>query len=125
MGYSVQAGPADPSIFSAENGMCIGDDMGRVGMRFVPAEAGPGSRKTGAERLRKYLKASLQSPMEEPGLFIFATCTQWLRTVPVIPRDAKDPEDCDTDAEDHDYDCTRYRCMFKRHSAGTQKLVGV
>lgn len=125
MGYSVQAGPADPSIFSAENGMCIGDDMGRVGMRFVPAEAGPGSRKTGAERLRKYLKASLQSPMEEPGMFIFATCTQWLRTVPVIPRDAKDPEDCDTDAEDHDYDCTRYRCMFKRHSAGTQKLVGV
>jgi len=124
-GYHFQSGPADPSIFAAENGVCIADDMGRMGMKFHAADAGPGSRKTGAERVRKYLKASLKWPMEEPGLFVFNTCTQWLRTVPIIPRDLKDPDDVDTESEDHDWDMTRYRVMFKRREVTMQKLVGV
>lgn len=94
-GYRVQPGPADPSIFKAENGVCIADDMARVGMRFEAADAGPGSRKNGAERVRRYLHAARTWPMEEPGLFVFSTCAHWLRTVPVIPRDDKDLDDVD------------------------------
>lgn len=123
-GIQVQAGPADPSIFSKENGNCIADDMALVGMRFEPADASKGSRKNGAERVRKYLEAAKKWPMEAPGLFVFHTNAHWLRTVPVVPRDLKDPDDVDTESEDHDWDATRYRAMFKRATVSSQKLVG-
>jgi hypothetical protein len=46
--------------------------------------------------------------MEEPGLFIFATCPQFIRTVPTLPRDLANPDDVDSDKEDHCYDMGRY-----------------
>jgi hypothetical protein len=52
--------------------------------------------------------------MEKAGLFIFDTCLDWIRTVPVLPRDDKDMEDVDSDAEDHAYDETRYRLIHQR-----------
>lgn len=124
-GINVQAGPADPSIFASENGVCIANDMALVGMRFQAADAGPGSRINGAERVRQFLKASMTYPLEEPGLFVFSTCAQWLRTVPVIPRDLKKPDDVDTESEDHDWDMTRYRVSHKRSTVSAVKLTGV
>lgn len=123
-GWRVQPGPADPAIFAVENGVCIADDMARLGLPFEPADAGPGSRKTGWERVRRYLNAARQSPMEEPGLFVFETCRQFLRTVPVLPRDLRDPDDVNTESEDHIGDETRYRVMFQRRVVKAQKLVG-
>jgi hypothetical protein len=46
-----------------------------------------------------------------PGLQVFTSCPQWIRTVPNLPYDEKKREDVDTDAEDHHYDETRYVCM--------------
>jgi len=109
--YRVEPGAADSSIFDAENGVCIADDMAAVGVHWLPADKSPGSRVTGWERLRKMLKAGLQRPMEDAGIFIFNHCAQWIRTVPVLPRDEKKPDDVDTDAEDHAGDATRYRIM--------------
>jgi hypothetical protein len=43
-----------------------------------------------------------------PHFFIFSSCAHWWRTVPVIPLDQLNPEDVDTEAEDHAYDETRY-----------------
>lgn len=42
------------------------------------------------------------------------------RIVPNLPRDKKDPDDVDTDAEDHDADVTRYRVR----QMGTQESHG-
>lgn len=123
--WNVQPGPADPSIFSKQNGMCIADDMSKAGMQFHPGDASPGSRKNGWELMRKMIKAVQKQPMEDPGLYVFENCRDFIRTVPVAPRDKNDPMDIDTASEDHVLDDSRYRCMFKRHSAGTQKLVGV
>lgn len=127
MKLPIQVGPADPSIFAAENGVCIANDMALPpgSIRWEPADASPGSRKTGWERIRKMLKASLKHPMEEPGLFVFETCRQFIRTVPLLPRDLKDPDDVDTDAEDHIGDETRYRVMQVRRQVQAQKLSGV
>jgi hypothetical protein len=109
--FQVNPGPADNSIFDSENGMCIAVDMASKGVIWTRADKTPGSRKTGWEKLRKYLKAAHTSPMEEPGLFVFSNCTQWIRTVPVLPRDQNKPDDVDTDAEDHCGDASRYRLM--------------
>jgi hypothetical protein len=115
----VKPGPADPSIFAEENGMCIAKDFGKVKW-----ERADNSRKPGWEKTRALMLASLnwdeegatrKVPREEPGFFVVAeACPAFMRTVISIPRDEKDPDDVDTEVEDHVADDTRYRCMQKR-----------
>jgi hypothetical protein len=122
-GARVKPGPADNSIYDAENGVCIADDMARIGVRWRRSDKSPGSRKTGWEAMRKRFKACLTHPMEEPGLFAFNTCrTGFTRTVPVLPRDPHKPEDADTKAEDHCADEVRYRCLFVPPVATSQEF---
>lgn len=112
---AVAPGPADSSIFDANNGVSIGDEMARAGVHWERADKSPGSRKAGLETLRSRLAAGLKTPMEEPGFFVFETCRQFIRTVPVLPRDRNDPDDVDTKAEDHIYDETRYRLSSRNN----------
>jgi hypothetical protein len=123
-------GPADSSIFDADPGKAsiaqgIDKGYGRTGT-FVEADKRPGSRKNGLAVMRRMLKASLAERMEEPGLFIFDTCTAgFIRTVPVLPRDERDPDDVDSDAEDHAYDDARYRVTAAKHEARRVAVRGV
>jgi hypothetical protein len=126
--YGIRAilpGPADSSIFDADPGkdsIAHGINRGYSGRKdaqiFVPADKSPGSRKNGLSVIRRLLKASLADHMEEPGLFVFNTCNDgFIRTVPVLPRSDRDPDDVDTDAEDHSYDPARYRATAAKHEA--------
>ena len=112
----VHPGPADAAIYAVENGTGIAQDMERVGVRWTVADKRPGSRKSGFEALRKRLKACLRKPMEEPGLFVTENCGHFIRTIPVLPRDARDPDDIDTGAEDHVYDECRYRITVDNYT---------
>lgn len=118
----VKAGVADSQIFTAENGNCIATDMSNKvrldnglvykGVRWLPADKRKGSRVTGWDQMRRMLKNAHPSPLgprERPGLFIFDNCENWVRTVPVLPRDEDDMDDVNTDAEDHCADETRYK----------------
>jgi len=69
------------------------------------------SRINGWEILREELKNSITG--EGPGLYVFDTCRQFIRTVPVLPRDEAKPDDVDTEAEDHVADEVRYRVLAK------------
>lgn len=136
----VQNGPADSSIFAADYGASIADDMARVGVHWEKADKQPGSRCNGWEKVRGMLRAALvghvrpEGPArpiytpadaleatrrapEDAGLYVFDTCVHWLRTVPTLPRDPRKLEDVDTDAEDHAGDESRYRLM-RRKPAG-------
>ena len=111
----VKPGPADSSIYDSQNDNCIADDMRTAGVKWTEANKSSGSRVSGWELLRTRLAASLEFPMEEPGLFVFNTCNDgFIRTVPVLPRAEKNREDVDTDAEDHVGDETRYRLLGKK-----------
>lgn len=116
-GGRVKPGPADNSIYDAENGVCIADDMAKLGIRWEKSDKSPGSRKTGWEAMRRLFKAAHKTPMEDAGLFVFDTCRQFIRTIPTLPRDEKKTDDVDTDAEDHIADETRYRCLALRKTA--------
>jgi len=48
-----------------------------------------------------------------PGLVIFETCTNLVRTLPALPYDAVRVEDVDTHAEDHAYDALRNGLSWK------------
>lgn len=71
----------------------------REGLVFRPWWAGPGSRKAGALAVRQAL--------ELDELRVFATCEHWLRTVPTLEPAPDDPDDVDTEAEDHAFDATK------------------
>lgn len=124
MGYygRVEPGPADNSINDVENGMCIAHDMAKKvvingkeykGVRWANSIKSPGSRKNGWEKMRVAMYNAQPEekgmPRENPGLFVFRSCQDgFIRTVPGLPRDMKDQDDVDTDAEDHCADESRY-----------------
>lgn len=119
----VQTGVADPAIFSVENGNCIADDMANEGVPWIPAETGKDTRVQGWETMRKMLSASHKTPMEEPGLFVFESCDNFIRTIPVLPRHPVKMDDVDTASEDHIADETRYRCFSPRLALSRQHLA--
>lgn len=120
----IKPGVADASIYGAENGMCVATDMEQAKVKWIPVDKSSGSRKHGWGQVRKRLRASLNwdddcqvksTPREEPGLFVVGeACAHFMRTVPSIVRSDKDPDDVDTDVEDHIADEVRYRCWTKR-----------
>lgn len=64
--------------------------------------------------------------LQNKMLFFFSTCTNTIRTLPLLQHDAKDPEDCDTDGEDHAPDALRYGCQsrpFVRNYTEPQDLT--
>ena len=111
--WKVLPGPADTTIYEVRNGMALADDYTRAGIRFVPAIKSPGTRVTRWQKVRQRLNASLQFPMEEAGMFVFDSCHQFIRTVPVLHRSESNLDDIDTDLEDHIADETGYMCLFK------------
>lgn len=111
----VRQGPADTNIFDEhEPGKTIAGQMAAKGVRWNKADKGPGSRKQGWDLMRTLLGNSAPGVYREsPGLFVLERCRDFIRTVPVLPRDDRDLDDVDTDAEDHIGDETRYRLRHK------------
>ena len=65
------------------------------------------------------------TPRERPGLFVVGEhCPQFLRTVPSLPRDERDLDDADTQAEDHIADCVRYRCWSGGQRVRQGRTIG-
>lgn len=119
----VRPGPADPAIFSRDAGPSKADELAMGGAKFVPAAnkaaAGQskGARETGWERMRRMLLAAKERRTDEPGLYVFEWCTQFIRTVPSLARDERNNDDVDTEQEDHVADESRYRIMGARREA--------
>lgn len=121
----IKAGPADTSIYNAEDGVSIGDNMAKHGVKWTRADKRPGSRTNGWETCRRFLKAASKGAIEEPAFICFDTCLQWWRTIPVAPRDEKDMDDLDTDTEDHIADEWRYRLQNCVREIKVKRLKGM
>jgi hypothetical protein len=89
----------DTAIYSVDDGDCVADRMASGGVYWRPTDRDPGSRQNGWEVLRELLKNVMKA--EGPRLFIFDTCRQFIRTIPVLPRDEIDRDDVDSAAENH------------------------
>lgn len=105
-------GPADDNLFDTSRGRTMASEMAGPPHQIVwlRAAKGPGSRIAGWQLIEDRLRASLQKPMELPGLFVFSSCRHLIRTLPLAQRNPKNPEDIDM-AEDHALDSLRYRCL--------------
>ena len=96
--------------------------MAKAGVRWTPADKKPGSRKNGWELIRVRLEAVVTGE-DRPGMYVMDNCRDFLRTVPPIARDQRDPDDVDTEAEDHIADEVRYRCLAPKREASSETLV--
>ncbi len=148
----VKPGPADTSIFNIESGYGIADQMSRrlrvspemqarlkpgqlgrdgklPGVEWTRADKSPGSRVAGWQGVRQALKNAKPkddySPREYPGLFVTEACSQFIRTIPVLPRCEKNPDDVDTEVEDHIGDETRYRVRKMNFNFGAGTHIGM
>lgn len=113
----VKPGPADVQAFDPNDpNHSVEGDMRKRGCRWALADKGPNSRVLGWQQLRKMLKGSIPKDgfREFPGMFICERCTQFRRTMPALPRSERNPDDVDSDSEDHIADEVRYRVREKR-----------
>lgn len=106
---------ADPAIFTADGGPSMAERFWRAGVRWRRADNARVAR-AGAMGGWDQMRARINGDVNGPGLVVFSTCRDFLRTVPVLQHDASNPEDLDTDGEDHIADETRYACMSRPYS---------
>lgn len=99
-------GAADPSIFIRDGGPSIAESMAIAGVTWRRAD---NKRKVGADTVRQRLVGVDGKPM----LYFLDACDDAIRTLPTLQHDDTNPEDVDTDAEDHAYDEIRYACMSR------------
>lgn len=105
---------ADPSIFIRNGGPSINELMFKCRWRKADNK-----RQPGWQQIRHRLAGVDGVPM----LYIGDRCEDTLRTLPVLQHDDKDPEDLDTDGEDHAADELRYACMSRPWSPAPPPTV--
>lgn len=108
---------ADPAMFNRRaisatiQGPPLSEEYARHGVALL---AGDNSRVPGWQQLHQRLQLfQLDADRESAAILILEECKDWIRTVPSLPRDEKDIEDVDSDAEDHAADETRYFLMAR------------
>ena len=123
VGENMRYGILDSSTWARRGdvGPSIAETMIQEGCRWRPSDRSPKSRINGKLEIHKRLK--LHEESKEPTLKIFSNCVNLIRTLPLLPLDKNNPEDVDTNAEDHAYDALRYGVMSRpMHPSATKEL---
>jgi hypothetical protein len=111
-GETIAYGVADPSIFREDGGPSIGERLRRMNCSFRPGDntrVGRDGALSGWDQLRGRIVGEAGVPM----LYVFDTCRDFIRTVPVLQHDPARAEDLDTNGEDHVADEVRYACLSR------------
>ena len=111
-GEYIHYGVLDASTWAKRGdvGPSIAETMIQQGCRWRPSDRSPKSRINGKLEVHKRLRVNDD---KIPGIRIFKTCKNLIRTLGILPTDDNNPEDVDTNAEDHAYDALRYGCMSR------------
>lgn len=103
---------ADPAVFKQEDGPSIGEKMAEQGVVW---RKGDNKRIPGWDIMRSLMRGEMSdwevmtdedgkemiiNAVYEPMLYVTENCKAWLRTVPVLERDEKEPEDIDCFVEE-------------------------
>lgn len=115
-GEKMRFGVLDSSLWHkrGDTGPSIAERMILKGCRWKPADRSRGSRIAGKNEVHRRLQ--LDEYTNEPRMIIFNNCRNLINQLPSIPLDKKNPEDVDTNSEDHLYDALRYGVMSRPRS---------
>lgn len=109
----VTRGVLDPSAFAQDGGPSIAERMGMAGAWFDPADNKRVTQR-GAMGGWDQMRSRMVGDNDGNSMVVcFSTCTDSIRTIPVLQHDPDRAEDLDTEAEDHAADEWRYGCMSR------------
>lgn len=110
-GETVRYGILDASAWAerGENAPSPAEDM--AGLVWRQSDRSRHSRITGKLQVHSYLQVDPET--NEPGVYIFNTCTDLISCISSIAIDKNSPEDVDTKGDDHAYDAFRYGLMSR------------
>ena len=110
---NIKYGVLDSSLWHkrGDTGPSLAEQMISRGCRWRPSARSRGSRVAGKNEIHRRLQ--VEEFTEQPRLVFFSTCTEMISQLPAIPLDKRNPEDVDTNAEDHLYDALRYGIMSR------------
>ena len=114
-GDKIMYGVLDKSAFSNSTGPSHAERMAMEGVLFRPSDS---NRIGGWDIVRDRLCGIDGDPdinygVGTPMWYVFKNCVHIIRTLPALQHDLNDPEDCDTDGEDHAPDTLRYGFMSR------------
>jgi len=114
---TIRYGVLDSSLWHkrGDTGPSLAEQMIMKGCRWRPSDRSKGSRVSGKNEIHRRLQ--VDEFTEEPQLVFFSTCINSIAQLPSIPLDKRNPEDVDTNAEDHLYDAIRYGIMTRPRSS--------
>ena len=115
-GEKMRYGVLDSSLWHnrGDTGPSLAEQMIMKGCRWRPSDRSRGSRVAGKNEIHRRLQ--IDEFTEEPRLVFFNNCTNTISQLPSIPLDKNNPEDVNTNAEDHLYDALRYGVMTRPRS---------
>ncbi len=100
-------GVADPAIWDASRGESVAETAARCGVYFVPGDN---------KRIPGWMQCHYRLQFDDEGrsrMYVFDNCKAFLRTIPLLQFSKTEPEDLDTEQEDHAADEWRYLCMSR------------
>ena len=113
---NIRYGVLDSSLWHkrGDTGPSLAEQMIMKGCRWRPSDRSRGSRVSGKNELHRRLQ--VDEFTEEPRLVFFNSCINTISQLPALPLDKNNPEDVDTNSEDHLYDALRYGVMTRPKS---------
>lgn len=124
-GEQVIKGLLDSAAFAdtGTGGIPRGNQLVQLGVKFEPVEKWPESRRHRAQNLHKVLAPNPKDAKGLPGLRIFDTCTQIIKTLPALQRDKLDPEKVSKEGgNDHGYDGMTYGLQREKKIFGKMRM---
>lgn len=109
-------GVLDPAAFSQDGGPSIAERIYSGSQKRVMFRRADNARVSGKgalggwDQMRNRLIGEAEN---RPMVVCFDTCTDSIRTIPLLQHDSDRVEDVDTDMEDHAGDDWRYACMSR------------
>lgn len=98
---------ADPACWTKnDETSSVAESFETAGFEMIKAN---NDRINGLAKIHEMLQA--RGSDGKPYLMIMDNCRDWMRTVPYLTADPRNPEDINTALEDHAYDETRYAVM--------------
>jgi hypothetical protein len=111
----ISYGVIDPAAYKQEGGPSVAETMAHHGAFFRKAD---NQRIAGWNQVRERLCGVDGDPEVDNGVgtpmwYCFKTCVHIIRTLPAMQHDLNNPEDADSDGEDHAPDSLRYGFMSR------------
>lgn len=117
-------GLLDSAAFSdsGQGDIARGLQLRKLGVRFRPTKKWTGSRVHRAQNLHRLLAVNPKT--SKPGIIFFKRCKHAIETIPALPRDKNNPEDVDTNGDDHAYDAVTYGLQWKGNTFERRRVNG-